>query len=62
MTAWWWTSEGIYPFLFVFDPPADNAGTDVESNWLWYFEDTKAPRSFGAVTGEHAGSFLYFGP
>ena len=62
MVAWWWTSESNYPFLYAFDPPADNAGTDITSAWLWYFEETKTPRSFGVVTGNNAGSFLYFGP
>ncbi len=31
MGAWWWTSRNVYPFIYVFDPPADNGGTDVES-------------------------------
>jgi hypothetical protein len=62
MIAWWWTSESIYPYLHVWDPPADIAGTDIEDAWLYYFEGTKTPRSFGAVTGSHAGGFLYFNP
>jgi len=62
MGAWWWTSESTYPFLYAFDPPADNAGRDIEAEWLWYFEETKTPRSFGVVTGDHAGSFLYYDP
>ena len=62
MAAWWWTDETVYPFIYAFDPPADNAGTDIESEWLWYFEGTKTPRSFGVVTGPIAGSFLFFDP
>ena len=60
--AWWWTNETVYPFLFVFDPPADNGGTDIGSEWIFYFEDSKNPRSFGVVTGAMAGSFLFFNP
>ena len=62
MVAWWYTNETIYPFLYVFDPPADNAGTNIGSEWIYYFEDSKNPRSFGVVTGSMAGSFLFFGP
>jgi hypothetical protein len=58
----WWTNETIYPFIYVFNPPADNAGTDVESEWLFYFEGSSDPRSFGVVTGPSAGSFLFFNP
>jgi hypothetical protein len=62
MGAWWWTSETNYPFLYVFDPPADNGGTDVASEWVFYFEGSSGPRSFGVVTGDHAGEFLFFDP
>jgi hypothetical protein len=62
MGAWWLTSQTLYPFVYVFDPPADNAGTNIEAEWLWYFEETKTPRSFGVVTGPNAGSFLFFDP
>jgi hypothetical protein len=62
MGAWWWTSETIYPFIYAFDPPADYAGTDVESCWLYYFEESNTPRSFGVATGASAGQFLFFGP
>jgi hypothetical protein len=62
MTAWWWTNESNYPYIYAFNPPADNAGTDIESAWLWYFEDSKTPRSFGVVTGPSADGFLFFNP
>ena len=62
MGAWWWTNETNYPFLYVFNPPADNTGIDIEAEWLWYFEETKSPRSFGVVTGASAGSSLFFDP
>jgi hypothetical protein len=62
MGVWWWTSETNYPFLYVFDPPADNGGTDIASEWVFYFEGSSGPRSFGVVTGDHAGEFLFFGP
>jgi hypothetical protein len=62
MAAWWWTGEGVYPFLYAFDPPADNSGENIESAWLWYFDGTKSPRSFGVVTGADAGTVLFFGP
>ena len=62
MAAWWWTSESSYPFVYTFDPPADNAGTDVESEWLYYFEGSTGPRSFGVVTGPSEGLFLSFDP
>jgi hypothetical protein len=62
MVAWWWTNEGNYPFVFVFNPPADNAGTDIGSEWLFYFEGSKGPRSFGIVTGPSLGGFLFFNP
>ena len=52
----------MYPFIYAFDPPADRVGTDIEAEWLWYFEDTKKPREFGVVTGASAGSFLFFDP
>jgi hypothetical protein len=62
MGAWWWTSETIYPFIYAYNPPADNAGTDTGDAWLWYFEDSKTPRVFGVATGDDAGAFLFFGP
>ena len=58
MGAWWYTNETIYPFLYAFDPPADNAGTDIESTWLWYYEDSKGPRTFVEMTG--AERLLFF--
>ena len=62
MGAWWWTSESNYPYLYAFNPPADNGGTDIESQWIFYFEGTKSPRSFAIVTGPSADSFLFFNP
>jgi hypothetical protein len=62
MHAWWWTSGTNYPYIYSFDPPSDNSGTDVNSCWLFYFEGSKTPRSFGVVTGDSAGEFLFFGP
>jgi probable HAF family extracellular repeat protein len=62
MGVWWWTSESNYSYIYAFDPPADNAGTDIASAWLYYFKGSKTPRSFGVVTGDYAGEFLYFGP
>jgi len=62
MGAWWWTNEGEYPYIYVFAPPADYAGTDIESNWLFFFGDTASPRVFGVMTGDHAGEFLFFDP
>jgi hypothetical protein len=62
MTAWWYTNETDYPFVYGFGVPADNAGTVAGDAWLWYFEGTKTPRNFGVVTGAEAGNFLYFNP
>ena len=62
MTAWLWTSEANYPYLYGFGIPADNAGTVAGDAWLWYFEGTKTPRNFGVVTGAEAGNFLFFNP
>ena len=62
MGAWWWTNEEIYPYIHVFDPPPDNAGIDIYSAMLWYFEGTKSPRVFGVVTGSDTGDFLFFSP
>lgn len=62
MGAWWWTSESNYPYLYVFDPPVDLAGTPHESVWLYYFQPSRSPRSFGIVAGARAGGFLYFDP
>ncbi len=61
MGTWWWTNESEYPFIYVFDPPADSSGVDIESNWLYYFVGTRDPRAFGVVTGASAGGFLFFG-
>lgn len=62
MLAWWWTTSENYPWIYAFDPPADNAGTDVDSAWLWYEKTSNGPRSFRVVTGGQAGEFLYFDP
>jgi len=62
MGAWWWTNASNYPYIHVFDPPADNAGTDIESAWLWYSEGSKSPREFGVVAGPDTGDFLFFDP
>ena len=62
MSAWWWTNETEYPFLFAMDPVADNGGTDIGSEWLWYFEETRGPRSFYVLTGASAGTNLSFNP
>jgi len=62
IAAWWYTQEELYPFIYAFDPPADSEGTDIDSAWLWYFEDTKTPRVFGVADGDSAGSYLFFGP
>ena len=62
MGAWWWTNASNYPYIHVFDPPADNAGTDIESAWLWYSEGSKSPREFGVVAGSDTGDFLFFDP
>ena len=62
MGAVWWTNMSVYPFLHVWNPPADTAGTDIGDAWLWYFEGTKTTRSFGIVTGPNAGKFLFFNP
>ena len=61
MAAWWWTNETVYPFIYAFDPPADNAGTDIEDEWLWCFEGETDPRVF-SVMGSDPVIFLYFGP
>jgi hypothetical protein len=62
MTAWWYTDETVYPFIYGFGTPADNAGTVAGDAWLWYFEGSKTPRSFGVVTGAEQGNFLFFNP
>ncbi|RKX34803.1 MAG: hypothetical protein DRP71_05980 [Verrucomicrobia bacterium] len=62
MGTWWWTSESTYPYLYAFNPPADNSGTDIESAWLFYFEASKGPRAFSVMTGANAGAFLFFNP
>jgi hypothetical protein len=62
MGAWWWTNKSDYPYLYVFDPPADRARTNIESAWLYYFEDSKSPRVYAVLTGLSEGSFLFFDP
>jgi hypothetical protein len=62
MPAWWYTNETDYPYIYAFATPADNAGTAAGDAWLWYFEDSKTPRSFAVITGTAAGGFLYFNP
>ncbi|RKX35897.1 MAG: hypothetical protein DRP71_01765 [Verrucomicrobia bacterium] len=62
MVSWWWTNPADYPSLYAFDPPADTGGTDIGAEWLWYFEGTKGPRSFSVLTGDSAGTFLFFNP
>jgi hypothetical protein len=62
MGAGWYTNESVYPYISAFNPPADNAGTDIEAEWLFYSEETNGPREFGVVTGDHVGEFLFFDP
>ena len=62
MSAWWWTNTTTYPFLFAFNPQPDSAGTDVDTQWLFYFEETSAPRVFAIMTGSLAGQNLFFDP
>jgi hypothetical protein len=62
MAAWWYTNETDYPSLYLFDPPADLGGTNIDSEWLWYFEETATPRSFSVLAGASTGSFLFFNP
>jgi len=62
MLAWWWTSSDTYPWIYAFDPPADNGGTDIDLAWLFYHKDTRDPRSFFVQTGDLAGTTLYFDP
>jgi hypothetical protein len=62
MGTWWWTSESSYPYLYAFNPLADNAGTDIGGAWLFYFENSKGPRAFSVMTGADAGAFLFFNP
>jgi hypothetical protein len=62
MVAWWWTNETDYPHIYAFDPPADNGGTNIDSEWLWYFRDSSGPRVFGVLTGTQGGDFLYYSP
>ena len=63
MGAWWYTDQAFYPFIYVFDPPGSNdQGTDIGSDWLFYFEESNDPRQFGIVTGDHADLFLFFDP
>jgi hypothetical protein len=61
MGAWCWTSESNYPYLYAFGPHADEGGTDIKSEWLFYFEESKGPRVFGVMTGASAGGCLFFG-
>ena len=35
MHAWWWTNSDIFPWIFAFDPLADNNGTDIGPEWLF---------------------------
>jgi hypothetical protein len=60
--AWWWSNESAYPSLYVFNPPADLGGTQIGSEWLWYFEGANGPRWFSVLTGDSAGLFLSFDP
>jgi hypothetical protein len=62
MGAWWWTNETDYPYVYAFDAPADGGGTVAGDAWLWYFEETEAPRWFSVLTGPSAGGFIYFNP
>ena len=62
MSAWWWTNTTTYPFLFAFNPQPDSSGTDVDTQWLFYFEETSAPRVFAIMTGSLAGQNLFFDP
>jgi hypothetical protein len=62
MGAWWWTNESVYPSLYVFNPPADLGGTQIGSEWLWFFEGANGPRWFSVLMGDSAGSFLSFDP
>jgi hypothetical protein len=36
MDAFWWTSDGLYPYTFRFS----------DGNWLWYLEESSEPRWF----------------
>lgn len=29
MGAWWWSSRSVYPFIYAYDPPANDEGTDI---------------------------------
>ena len=62
MVAWWYTDETNYPSVYAFDPPADLGGTDIDSAWLWFFEDANGPRWFSVLSGPSTGSFLSFNP
>jgi len=62
MGAWWWTSDSVYPFVYAFDPPVDNGGTDIGSEWIFYFEGTKGPRVFGVASGPFKDAGLFFDP
>ena len=62
MVAWWWTNMTIYPFLFAFDPLEDLGGIDIATEWLFYFEGSMNPRSFGIVTGPFSPQVIFFGP
>ena len=62
MGAWWWTDWEIYPWIYAFDPPADDKGTDIDSEWLHYALGTNDPRSFGVGRSVHAETTLYYDP
>jgi hypothetical protein len=62
MGAWWWTREGTYPSLYLFDPPADKKGTQIASAWVYYDAGSSGPRWFSVLNGPSAGSFLSFDP
>lgn len=64
MDAWWWTNNAVYPFIYVFDPPADisDPAIDIDSNWVWYLEGSMSPRWFYVLTGPNEGSWLRFNP
>jgi len=46
MQAWWWTNPAEYSRLYVYDPPPDLFGNDIDTEWLYYFPDTYHPREF----------------
>ena len=60
--AWWWTNETVYPFVYLFEPPADIEGIDIDSAWVWYLELSVTPRLFRVMTGPSEGVWLSFNP